>query len=447
MVLIGKVNKDIVLRLNRHGQPAIGLSGDDGRLFLCERTSGARGRGRRLRREHHAGQRRRAQAHRRRLHPGDRLGGVRPRRQLLQHQRRRGGRRGGAGAACLQGAVLDRRRQAGCATRPTRCRASRRPAPKRSRRRLRRSRAGCGPSSRRASTAIHGGVTAAHIVDGRVPHSILLELFTDEALAQRSELRHEWAPRTHFARHEDPGRVVSTETAFDDSGSSPPTRASRSSSCAAKARGSGTSTASSTSTSRPGWPSTRVGHAHPAVVKAITEQAARADPRRQPLLHRADGRRLARRLAESSLGGRVHFANSGTEANEAAIKMARKAKRGGEDRLGPPRLPRAHVRLAERDAAGGQAGAVRAAGPRLLRGRADRRGADRRDRRPDRRGDPGADPGRERRLRAGRRAAACRARGVRRARRRADLRRGPSRPRPHRARCGPTSTPGSCPIS
>jgi acetylornithine/succinyldiaminopimelate/putrescine aminotransferase len=38
---------------------------------------------------------------------------------------------------------------------------------------------------------------------------------------------------------------------------------------------------------------------------------------------------LAARLASSSLGGRVHFANSGTEANEAAIKMARKAKRGG----------------------------------------------------------------------------------------------------------------------
>jgi acetylglutamate kinase len=33
MVLIGKVNKDIVLRINRHGQAAVGLSGDDGNLF------------------------------------------------------------------------------------------------------------------------------------------------------------------------------------------------------------------------------------------------------------------------------------------------------------------------------------------------------------------------------------------------------------------------------
>jgi acetylglutamate kinase len=39
MVLIGKVNKDIVLRLNRHGQSAVGLSGDDGGLFRVSRTA------------------------------------------------------------------------------------------------------------------------------------------------------------------------------------------------------------------------------------------------------------------------------------------------------------------------------------------------------------------------------------------------------------------------
>jgi acetylglutamate kinase len=37
MVLIGKQNKDIVLRLARHGQPAVGLSGDDGRLFTVRK--------------------------------------------------------------------------------------------------------------------------------------------------------------------------------------------------------------------------------------------------------------------------------------------------------------------------------------------------------------------------------------------------------------------------
>jgi len=39
MVLVGKVNKDIVLRLNRHGQPAVGLSGDDGGLFRVARQA------------------------------------------------------------------------------------------------------------------------------------------------------------------------------------------------------------------------------------------------------------------------------------------------------------------------------------------------------------------------------------------------------------------------
>ncbi len=33
MVLLGKINSDIVQRLNRHGQPAVGLSGEDGTLF------------------------------------------------------------------------------------------------------------------------------------------------------------------------------------------------------------------------------------------------------------------------------------------------------------------------------------------------------------------------------------------------------------------------------
>jgi acetylglutamate kinase len=43
MVLVGKVNKDIVLMLNRHGQPAVGLSGDDGGLFRCSRLAAPSG--------------------------------------------------------------------------------------------------------------------------------------------------------------------------------------------------------------------------------------------------------------------------------------------------------------------------------------------------------------------------------------------------------------------
>jgi predicted acetylornithine/succinylornithine family transaminase len=71
-----------------------------------------------------------------------------------------------------------------------------------------------------------------------------------------------------------------------------------------------------------------VGHCHPAVVAAIREQAGR-------LLHvgnlyyTAPMSALARRLAESSLGGKVFFTNSGAEAVEAALKCSRKARVGG----------------------------------------------------------------------------------------------------------------------
>jgi acetylglutamate kinase len=43
MVLVGKVNKDIVLLINRHGQPAVGLCGDDGLLFRASRQASPSG--------------------------------------------------------------------------------------------------------------------------------------------------------------------------------------------------------------------------------------------------------------------------------------------------------------------------------------------------------------------------------------------------------------------
>jgi acetylornithine/N-succinyldiaminopimelate aminotransferase len=71
-----------------------------------------------------------------------------------------------------------------------------------------------------------------------------------------------------------------------------------------------------------------LGHCHPAVVEAIREQAERLIHVGN-LFYSEPSLRLAKRLAESSLGGKVHFANSGTEANEAAFKLARKAKQQG----------------------------------------------------------------------------------------------------------------------
>jgi predicted acetylornithine/succinylornithine family transaminase len=72
-----------------------------------------------------------------------------------------------------------------------------------------------------------------------------------------------------------------------------------------------------------------VGHCHPAVVAAIAEQAGRL-MHVSNLFYNRPMTDLADRLAQSSLGGKVFFTNSGAEANEAALKLARKAKRGGE---------------------------------------------------------------------------------------------------------------------
>jgi acetylornithine/N-succinyldiaminopimelate aminotransferase len=66
-----------------------------------------------------------------------------------------------------------------------------------------------------------------------------------------------------------------------------------------------------------------IGHCHPAVVAAVQEQTARL-MHVSNLFYTEPMARLAQRLSESSLGGRVFFANSGTEANECAIKIARK---------------------------------------------------------------------------------------------------------------------------
>ncbi|HVD40274.1 MAG TPA: aspartate aminotransferase family protein [Solirubrobacterales bacterium] len=66
-----------------------------------------------------------------------------------------------------------------------------------------------------------------------------------------------------------------------------------------------------------------VGHCHPDVVQAVQEQSQRL-VHVSNLFYTEPMARLAERLAESSLGGRVFFSNSGTEANECAIKIARK---------------------------------------------------------------------------------------------------------------------------
>ena len=72
-----------------------------------------------------------------------------------------------------------------------------------------------------------------------------------------------------------------------------------------------------------------VGHCHPKVVEAVREQAG-VLTHATNLFYTAPAMRLAQRLATSSLGGKVFFCNSGAEANEAALKLVRKAKPRGE---------------------------------------------------------------------------------------------------------------------
>ena len=72
-----------------------------------------------------------------------------------------------------------------------------------------------------------------------------------------------------------------------------------------------------------------IGHAHPALVEAISEQVGRL-AHASNLFYSEPAVRLARRLSEGSLGGKVFFCNSGAEASECAIKLARRHKPRGE---------------------------------------------------------------------------------------------------------------------
>ena len=71
------------------------------------------------------------------------------------------------------------------------------------------------------------------------------------------------------------------------------------------------------------------GHCHPRVVAAIREQAGRL-MHVSNLYFNAPMVRLAERLVERSFGQVVYFANSGAEANEAALKLVRKARPRGD---------------------------------------------------------------------------------------------------------------------
>ena len=73
----------------------------------------------------------------------------------------------------------------------------------------------------------------------------------------------------------------------------------------------------------------QIGHCHPALVEAVTEQAARL-MHVGNLYYTEPSMRLAGRLSDLALGGKAFFCNSGTEAIECAIKLARRHRPQGE---------------------------------------------------------------------------------------------------------------------
>lgn len=181
MVLVGKVNKDIVLRINRHGQPAVGLCGDDGLLFRVTTMEGPEGEdiglvGRIDRVQpaviHHiaedyipviasVGADGDGNAHN--VNADEAAGAVA--RALGAHKvifltDVRGWLAESANPDSLIGQ---------CTTEDVEVA-------------LPHISGGMRPKLEACLNAIHGGVSKAHIVDGRVPHSLLLELFTNAGI-------------------------------------------------------------------------------------------------------------------------------------------------------------------------------------------------------------------------------------------------------------------------
>jgi acetylglutamate kinase len=178
MVLVGKVNKDIVLRLGRHGQPAVGLCGDDGLLFRVTRQAapggediGFVGRIERVDVEvlTHV-----AQDY---IPVVASVGADRDGHSYnINADEAAGAVAGALGAYKIMfltdvpGWLRDPADPASVISQTSAQEVSQA---------LSGVEGGMRPKLQACLEAIHAGVTFAHIVDGRVPHSLLLELFTD----------------------------------------------------------------------------------------------------------------------------------------------------------------------------------------------------------------------------------------------------------------------------
>jgi acetylornithine/N-succinyldiaminopimelate aminotransferase len=110
-----------------------------------------------------------------------------------------------------------------------------------------------------------------------------------------------------------------------------------------------------------------LGHAHPHLVAALTDQAAKVW-HISNLYQNPDGERMARRLTDATFADVVFFTNSGAEALEAAIKMARKyhSANGQPERFRIVTFEGAfHGRTLATIAAGGQKKYLEGFGPKV----------------------------------------------------------------------------------
>src|SRR3954454_9093990 len=184
MVLVGKVNKDIVLRLGRHGQPAVGLCGDDGLLFRVATMEGPGGED-----IGYVGRIERVDVDVVRHIAADYIpviASVGADRAGNSHNVNADEAAGAVARALgaykvifltdVSGWLRDAQDPASVISE---CAADEVEAA------LPDVAGGMRPKLRACLDAIYGGVTFAHIIDGRVPHSLLLELFTDAGIGTK----------------------------------------------------------------------------------------------------------------------------------------------------------------------------------------------------------------------------------------------------------------------
>jgi acetylornithine/N-succinyldiaminopimelate aminotransferase len=110
---------------------------------------------------------------------------------------------------------------------------------------------------------------------------------------------------------------------------------------------------------------TSLGHAHPHLVEALTTQAGKLWHTSN--LYQIPGQeKLARRLIDNTFADTVFFTNSGAEALECSIKMARKyhAAKGNPERFRHHLRGAFHGRTLATIAAGGWANISKASGRR-----------------------------------------------------------------------------------